>query len=207
MSRDLNLRSRKMLYPKMLVSWMALVAMASCGDAGASQTSEEEASALTGWYEEEKLAYEVYGELGARWDAPPFANIQSSEATHMERVDGLLTKRDLANPAKEAGAGVFPTLAFATLHTELMTRGDASLEEALRVGLYIEEKDIEDLELMRQDVTAQDIEQTIDNQLNASTKHLQAFASALRAQGIEPQPQLLPSARFAQLLAASSYEP
>lgn len=196
-----------MLYKKALVSWIAVIAMASCGDAGVSQTSEEEASALTGWYEEEKLAYEVYGELGARWDAPPFANIQSSEATHMERVDALLTKRDLANPAKEAGAGVFPTLAFATLRTELLTRGEASLEEALRVGLYIEEKDIEDLELMRMEASDADIEQTLDNQLNASTKHLQAFAGALRERGVTPQAQLLEPARFEQLLAADGYEP
>jgi hypothetical protein len=197
-----------MYYKQLVVLMMAVAAAASCGEAAdAGDVSEAQAAALTSWYEEEKLAHEVYDVLGARWGEPTFESIQRSEATHMERVDALISKRGLDNPAKSAGAGVFPTPAFAGLYAELVERGDASVEEALRVGLYIEEKDIEDLELMRQEASEQDIAQTLDNQLDASTRHLQAFAGALRAKGATPQAQLLDPARFDQLLKADGYEP
>ena len=112
-----------------------------------------------------------------------------------------------SSPTRYMGAGKFPTLAVAQLHEELIARGEVSLNEALKVGLYIEEMDITDLELVLEETSAQDIRLVLNSQLNASTQHLKAFAKALEAQGEAPQAQLLSTARFEQLLNSASYVP
>lgn len=172
---------------------------------GGSITAEQ-ARGLALWYEEEKLAHDVYAALGARWGHDTFTNIQRSEATHMGRVDALLVTRGLDNPARDVAMGVFVTPEFTALYDMLMARG-GSLEEALRVGLYIEEKDILDLEALRDEAQEADIRAALDAQLKASSNHLRAFAGALDARGERPQAQLLSPQRFEALWAADGYTP
>ena len=62
----------------------------------------------------------------------------------MDAVGRLLARRDLADPIEGLERGQFGDPRFDRLYAELLAAG-ATLEGALRVGLRIEEMDIDDL--------------------------------------------------------------
>lgn len=62
------------------------------------ELSESETAGLLHMREEEKLARDVYTHLGALWGQQTFANISSSEQSHMDEVKLLLDRYSLIDP-------------------------------------------------------------------------------------------------------------
>jgi hypothetical protein len=128
--------------------------------------------------QEEKMARDVYQALAARWDHVTFRNIAISEQRHMDAIDGLITRYGLTdNTPAEAGRFSIPELQ--QLHDNLVARGAASQDEALRVGVLIEETDIADLKEAMGVVTEPMLQRVFGNLLRGSGHHLQAFQVAL----------------------------
>ena len=126
---------------------------------------------------EEKLARDAYIVLGELWDAKVFYKIQISEQTHMDAVKAKLDKFNIPDPLLTDEVGVFPEdyPEFQILYDELMTQGIISIYEAFRVGIAIEEMDIDDLEEQIGLATNQGIIKLYTNLKDASTSHLAAF--------------------------------
>ena len=57
--------------------------------------------------------------------------------------------------------------------------GSVSLDEALKVGVSIEELDIADLEQALQETSMRNIQRVFENLLDASNNHLDAFNACL----------------------------
>lgn len=157
---------------------------------GASQPaaaglSQEEQAGLNYMYAEEQLARDVYAALAARWGVPIFANISRSEQTHLEAVGAVLEAHGLAAPAQRPPA-------FQALYEELVVRGEASLTEAYRVGMAIEELDIADLEARLALTDQVDLERLYGNLRRGSNNHLRAFTGALDGQSGMGQPSRAP---------------
>jgi len=129
-------------------------------------------------FEEEKLARDVYITLGQKWEHRTFLNIQKSEQRHMDRVKYLLEKYGLEVPATEDQIGVFENEELQALYNDLIAQGEASLADALNVGILIEQTDIADLEEKIVDAPA-DIQRIYGNLLKGSDHHLRAFTYAL----------------------------
>lgn len=159
---------------------------ASPGGSGTSTTVEVDGSALPAsddaaailfMREEEKLARDVYTVLGEQWDVPTFTNIAASERQHMDAVATLIDRYGLTDPAADTAIGEFVDPDLQALYDELIARGSTSLEEALRVGVLIEETDIADLAARASD---DPVVQTVWDRLTAgSENHLAAFTTAL----------------------------
>lgn len=96
--------------------------------------------------EEEKIARDVYMRLHKRWGLRPFANISGSEQAHMDMMLALLEHFALPDPVQTLEAGQFHDAALQKLHDGLVEQGMKSIEDAVRVGLLIEELDIADLQ-------------------------------------------------------------
>jgi hypothetical protein len=146
-----------------------------------SGLSAAEAEALLYMREEEKLAHDVYSAFYEQWGQAIFQNISQSEQTHTEAVKALLERYGLADPAS-ATAGVFTNPELQALYTDLVARGSQSLEEALRVGVDIEELDILDLQTRLGQTDNADIQQVFNNLLQGSNNHLRAFNRTLSNQ-------------------------
>ena len=101
--------------------------------------------------EEEKLARDVYLTLSEKYNVPVFKNIAKSEQIHMNAISRLLDKYNIEDPVKTNEIGVFTNPELQSLYNELVNLGSQSLEVALKVGLEIEVKDIDDLENAMQD--------------------------------------------------------
>ncbi|WP_401000605.1 DUF2202 domain-containing protein [Agromyces sp. GXQ0307] len=132
------------------------------------------AATLTYLIEEEKLAHDVYVVLGDLWGAQVFSNIVESETTHQALVAPLLSARGLDDP-RSSEVGVFTDPDLQALYDELIARGSTSLDEAIRVGIAIEEKDLADLGSALEHEDEADVVSVLERLYAGSENHLASF--------------------------------
>ncbi len=164
-----------------------VITSAGYGQAATSLTSEEKYW-LTYLREEEKLARDVYITMYNLWGVQIFNNIQVSEQRHMDSIKNLLVKYGIPNPAEGNDIGKFNNETLQELYHQLIKQGSNSMVEALKVGVYIEETDIEDLNSGIASAIHRDIKNVYTNLLQGSLNHLKAFVSNLATQGIIYEP-------------------
>jgi len=156
----------------------------------AIQLTEAEEQHILFMREEEKLARDVYLTMYELWGAEIFANISESEQRHMDAVKNLITRYGLVDPVVDDAVGMFTNPDFAGLYDELVLAGEASMEEALQVGVRIEELDIADLELALQETSTRTVQRVFQNLLNGSYNHLRAFQRNIEVSGTQCPGQL-----------------
>lgn len=133
---------------------------------------------LTYMREEEKLARDVYLTLSEYYSAAIFVNISGSEQRHMDALKRLILKYGLQDPVVDDDVGEFTNQDFSVLYDKLVDRGMKNYCAALRVGIDIEDLDIEDIADALEDVEAQDLERVLNNLLLGSENHLNAFTTS-----------------------------
>ena len=142
-------------------------------EAVASNKQTQEAQLLY-LIEEEKLAHDVYTVMHEQYGAKVFGNILSSEQKHQEEVLTLLQARGLADP-RSSELGIFNNAELQALYDQLIAQGKQSAEEAYKVGVAIEEKDIADITTQLATATDSDIVTTLERLRTGSENHLRAF--------------------------------
>ena len=124
--------------------------------------------------EEEKLAHDIYAAMHGIYGAQVFGNILTSEQSHQAKVLTLLQSRGLADPRTKE-AGTFTNLELQGLYDSLLAQGKQSAQEAYKVGVAIEEKDIADITKQLATATDSDIVSTLEALRTGSENHLRAF--------------------------------
>jgi len=124
--------------------------------------------------EEEKLAHDVYTVMYEKYGARVFGNILQSESTHQSRVLTLLEARSMPDP-RTSELGKFNSKELQELYDKLIAQGNRSAEEAYKVGVAIEEKDIADITRQLATATDSDVVSTLEALRSASENHLRAF--------------------------------
>lgn len=127
--------------------------------------------------EEEKLARDVYLQSYEQWATPSFANVASSEQSHMDAMLRLLRRYQVADPAAGTAIGEFQDPSLQVLHDNLMALGSATELAALKVGGFIEEVDMRDIVAAMDRSQHADIDQTYARLLCGSRNHLRAYAA------------------------------
>lgn len=136
--------------------------------------------------DEERLAYDLYTALYVKYDdVQQFTNIaQRSESKHIEAVQALMERYQITET--EITSGVYAVPEIQTLYNELITLGENSKEDALKVGCIVEVTDIDDLNrdiAIAQDENATDVVATFEMLLNGSYNHYWAFDKAMKNAG------------------------
>lgn len=139
----------------------------------------EEAKWLTFMREEEKLARDVYQQLGEKYNLNVFRNVSRSEDQHANAVATLLSRYGIKDPAQDNPAGVYSDASLNALYSELIAKGSVSIKDALEVGVLIEKTDIADLESAIKETSKLDIKRVYTNLLNGSFNHLEAFETSV----------------------------
>jgi len=140
------------------------------------ELSDTQKEGLLFMAEEEKVARDVYLHLSNTWGERVFSNIAKAEQKHMDAVERLLVRNKLEIPSTIDKQGVFENEELQALYDELIEQGDISLNDALEVGVAIEEKDISDLEeLLNESPIPSDVERVYGRLLGGSFNHLNAF--------------------------------
>lgn len=140
--------------------------------------TQEQINDLLFMYQEEKVARDVYIKMYELWGHNVFNNIKDSEQSHIDAVEALLVKYEIAIPISDTNIGEFELVELQELYDTLVAKGNLSLIDALEVGVMIEEKDITDIVEKMVDVPA-DIETVYGNLLSGSYNHLDAFNNVL----------------------------
>lgn len=164
-----------------------------------STLSEAEKEDLLFMREEEKLAGDVYQYFYDLYGKTVFANIHESEVTHTEAIKSLLDKYNLEDPALPS-AGEFTDQELQSLYNSLISTGEESLEQALRVGAAIEEIDMIDINKAIDRTDNADIEKVYGNLIEGSKSHLRAFVYTLEGMGITYYPQYISEEEFTEIM-------
>jgi len=125
--------------------------------------------------EEERMARDIYVQLGEKWNLTVFRNIAASEQKHFEALGRVLENKNLPDPSAGKQAGVYADPKLNTLFNELIAKGMKSVQDALEVGVAVETADIADLEQAIAATTRTDLKRIYTNLMNASYNHLDAF--------------------------------
>jgi len=141
----------------------------------AETLSEAERSTLLHMAAEEKLAHDVYLALYEKWGLAAFQRIARSETRHFDRMFQLLGDYGINSNLDQLGAGEYGDPQFDQLYDDLVAKGSLSEEEALKVGGYIEERDILDLEKAIDESTHADVQRAYRRLLQGSSMHLHTF--------------------------------
>lgn len=140
--------------------------------------------------EEEKLARDVYLYAYDKYQYQIFYNISQSEQTHMDRVLDLLNTYQIKDPAKNE-EGSFSNQTLQELYNQLINQVDISLVEALKVGVTIEDLDINDLTTFEVNTLHVDILSVYYNLQCGSRNHLRSFVYQLDINATEYIPQYI----------------
>jgi hypothetical protein len=173
--------------------------------------SQELKDAVAYMGNEERLAYDVYSNLYAKYENTPdkskvysLYNISTkSESKHVSTVQAIvkkysLTTEDLSNVSEGVAnssveltampSGKYDIPAIQSLYDALYEKGTKSPKDALEVGCMVEVTDINDLNEKIEIATAdgaKDIEKAFTKLRDASYNHYWAFDRALKNMGVE----------------------
>jgi hypothetical protein len=145
----------------------------------ADTLSADEAAGLLYMREEEKFAGDVYLAMYEKWGQQIFKNIAASEDTHAAAIAELISAYGLEDPSANLAAGEFTNRDLQVLYDQLVAQGSQSLDEALKVGVRIEELDISDLQARIAQSDDVVIRTVYQNLLAGSNNHLRAFSTTL----------------------------
>jgi hypothetical protein len=184
-----NMTKKAIGFTVVLISLLMAVPLSAKGPATGKNSRSlgsltgEEIWHITYMREEEKLARDVYLTLYELYPAPIFDNISASEQRHMDALERLIEKYKLEDPVKNDTVGAFTNPDFTDLYLYLTSveKGALGYCDALQAGIDIEELDIEDIEIALKDVKARDVTRVLNNLLNGSYNHLNAFTSRYEA--------------------------
>lgn len=173
---------------------------ALCGTCDFTGTlTEAEVTSLMLMREEEKFAREVYLSMFAIYNHRTFSNIAKSENAHTSAVLYLIKGFGLTDPSP-VGAKEFSNPLFTDLYAQLTAKGAISLVEALKVGAFIEEYDIADLQRHLAETENATVAKVYGNLLRGSKFHLKAFTNALKAQGATYSPTILSEEEYRDIV-------
>lgn len=111
-----------------------------------------------------------------KWGARVFTTIKNSEASHQGLVLAVMESRQLPDPRKQE-PGKFANTELQALYDKLIADGSQSINQAYKVGVVIEERDIADLKktIANLDTKDTDVKDVLENLLRGSENHLRAF--------------------------------
>jgi len=178
---DADLKSANLAVPCLITGTIADVPVPVCVLSGT--VTESEAASLLFMREEEKMARDVYAYMFAKYNLPVFGNITKSENAHMLAVLRLITAFKITDNSNN-NPGEYTNAHIKYLYQQLLTMGNASLIDALKVGVLIEQTDINDLENELLAVQNSSIKTVYTNLKAGSNAHLKAFIWNLKIQGV-----------------------
>lgn len=187
---------------------------ASSATTGSADTSAsrplttDEINTLLFVREEEKMARDVYLSLYGKWEQQVFENIATgSEQQHMDVMGSLISHYNLVDPVVDNTVGVFTDPQILALYQDLVMKGSFTLLDGLKVGGFIEEFDINDLQEAIDEAKAgsapADVIQAYENLMCGSRNHLRAFVGQIEKNNVDYVAQVMPQASVDAIVSTS----
>lgn len=179
------------------------ISFTSCEDSSVDNETisltENEKTNLQFMREEEKLARDVYIHFDEKYDLNIFNNISTSEQYHMDAVLEIMEKYELDDPSSSE-LGVFSNASLQELYDDLISKGNVSLVEALKVGATIEDLDIKDLDESLGATSKDDIINMYELLKCGSSNHLRGFVEQLVTRDENYSPQFISQETYDEII-------
>lgn len=166
--------------------------------------SIQEETSLLYMREEEKLAHDVYLHAFRTYGILAFQNIANSESQHVNAVLNLMEIYQINDPLDGSQiTGEFTIPEIKTLYQQLIEKVNLSQEDALLVGMLIEDLDIYDLEnaLLETDNAA--IQRVYQSLQCGSMNHLRAFENLVSLSNISYAPVYISQSEYDNIINSS----
>jgi hypothetical protein len=160
--------------------------------------TEEEEEDLLFLREEEKLARDVYLYSYQKYGTKIFGDIIKSEEKHMSSVLKLLKKYNIEDPALDIG--LFVNNFLQEKYDELIAKSNSSYLNALIVGDYIEDLDIDDLTKKEESTTKEDLLKVYGSLKCGSRNHLRSFNYQVELNDGEYEPEFISTEEFESIV-------
>lgn len=161
--------------------------------------NENDIKILKHMREEEKLARDVYDYFYIKYNLPIFNNISDAEQRHMDRVLAILEDNGIKDPAS-IEPGVFNNIELQKLYDSLISQGDMSIIDALKVGASIEDVDIKDLMEFSKETKNTSILNVFEKLTCGSRNHMRAFIRILNSYDETYVPQYISETLFNEII-------
>ena len=181
------------------ITFILLISFLGFEILSANELSNSEKEGIVLMREEEKLAHDVYRFLYEKWGLPIFSNISQSETRHFNAMAYLIENFNLTDPAFK-DSGKFQNKELQFLYDSLTVRGSESVINALQIGAFIEEVDIQDLQQLIEKTENETILLVYQNLLRASGNHLRAFTGQLATRDYEYSPSVLSASNYQSVI-------
>lgn len=135
--------------------------------------NDKQKSDLLFMYQEEKLAHDTYTYFKNLYGLKVFENISKSENNHMKEIETLLINYKITVPSLKNGQ--FTDKSLQDLYNKFIKDGKISQDNALKIAITIEDKDIVDLKEKLKN-TPSDVKLVYENLLKGSINHKKAFS-------------------------------
>lgn len=183
----------------------ALEEAAGAGSVAAAATlSERDSNGLAFIWEEEKTARDLYTALYEKYSDPIFSDLARSEQSHMDQARAIMDQYGLVapgNPGKDE-QGIFENQTLQKIYDELLARGSASHEDALKAAATFEEISIIDLKKEIYATQAEDAKAMYQGLFAGSQKHLRSYVRDLYDLNIKYDPQYMERDEFEGIVQA-----
>lgn len=160
-----------------------------------------DSSSMLYMLEEEKLAHDVYLMMYQKWGTRQFENIKESEKIHIEKIKELLLKNNVSYQLLPEGK--FENQELQKIYNQLISKGNISEIEALKVGATIEDLDIFDLKRLKNETNNFDIKNVYNFLECGSRNHLRAFNRGLSMNNSIYKAQYISTSEYAEILNTS----
>ena len=150
-------------------------------------------------YQEEKMAYDLYGEFYERWSLSVFNTVQQREAKHVWCVERIMDNYGYKYRTNK-NTGLYQDKEIQKIYDEFTVKGCISDLAALEAAAYIKEKHIASL---RERIRYQEdgyVVKVIFLMENAAQSHLKAFVNSIRLSGSDYSPQFLTDDEFNNIM-------
>jgi len=139
--------------------------------------NEAEVESLLYMIEEEKMSRDIYDALYELTGIDSFDVISNSEQKHYDKLLEVASKAGVDTTTISDEAGVYINSEIQDLYTTLLAQGSLSLEDAVDVGILIEQTEIADLQSTIEGTDITLLGQVYSHFLDASQNHLVALES------------------------------
>lgn len=124
--------------------------------------------------EEEKMAHLLYSQFYDLYQTRPFEMIRLSEIRHFNSLKSKLLNQDIPCESIVLDDETFQNNEIKALYNKFKAQGKSSEQDALKIGKWIEEEDIKELEKIIE-VATNELKPVLQQLIYASQNHLEAF--------------------------------
>ncbi len=169
-----------------------------------SQITDNEKQNLIFTAQEEKVAFDFYTAMFAKWNEKVFENVMTAEKSHLEHVQGLMNEYGIVSEGILGNAGEYSNKDLQSQYDVLIKTGGYSFTDALIAAARYEEQDISDLKKFYTPADNEKVKALFECLGKASQNHLRAFVKNLKREGINFKPTILSAEEFNSIISSKN---